>query len=171
MDEAKRAIQNFKEDDPYCEWLLYRIVDKIVIFPLIACCSIINKGNSDVFKEEYIIPQILLEWARNNNKINAIEYSSLSLPDYSLDHSLYRNYVFPAKRQKMNGHCTYLSSIFEFTEPVSWDLAMNLCGPTKDSSSTSMININLVKQERSYNNTLFGQMEKFIDSLPFQKLG
>ena len=71
----------------------------------------------------------------------------------------------------MNGHCTYLSSIFEFTEPISWDLAMNLCGPTKDSSSTSMINVNLVKQERSYNNTLFGQMEKFIDSLPFQKLG
>lgn len=170
IHEAERIIASKKKDDMYYEWSLYNIIEKIILFPLIISCSIINKESTAIFKEEYVIPQILLEWVRSANKINAIEYFSLSLPDYNLDHSLYTNYVFPAKQQKLGGHCSFLSSIFELTDPISWNFAKSLEGLTKSGSSSSKPDFNILNQKRFYKNTQFGQMEKIIGSLPFRKL-
>ena len=169
IHEAKSIITNFKKGDAYYEWLLFNIIDKIVLFPLIISCSIINKERADIFKEEYVIPQLLTEWVRNGNKINAIEYYSLSLPDYNLHRSLYTNYVFPVKRQKIKGHCSFLSSIFELTDPISWNFAKSLQANIKIDSSNSRFDFNILNQKISYKNTQFGQMEQRIESMPFKR--
>lgn len=169
-NEAKRAITGFKEGDPWQEWCLRRVVDKVVLYPLIACCSIVSNESSHVFKEEYIIPQLLLEWVRNTSGINGIEYSSLALPDYNLDHSLYKNYVFPVQCERASGHCRFLSNLFEFTEPIAWDLAIALCGPRKAYRASFGSEFGLMGQKRPYRNTQFGEIEEFLDSLPFQRL-
>lgn len=170
INEAKRVITNFKKNDPFYEWLLFNIIDKIVLFPLIISCSIIDKESAAIFKEEYIIPQLLTEWVRNGNKINAIEYYSSSLPDYNLNPSLYTNYVFPAKRQKTKGHCSFLSSIFELTDPISWNFAKSLQANKNSESSNSRFDFNILNRKLSYINTQFGQIEEIIDSMQFRKL-
>jgi hypothetical protein len=171
VNEARHVIERFKKDDPWHEWSLYRVVDKIVLFPLIACCSIVSNDSSHVFEETYIIPQLLLEWVRNNSKhINGIEYSSLSLRDYNLEHSLYKNYVFPVRHQKASGHCRSLSGLFEFTEPISWDFALTLCGQPEACESGVGRDFRLMRQRGSYRETQFGQIEEFLGSLPFRRL-
>lgn len=170
VDKAKASILNFNKDNDFSEWQLNNTIEKIIIFPLIISSSIINKQNNDIFKEEYIVPQILLEWARNNNQINAIEYSSMSLPDYNLDAGLYRNYVFPAKRYKNKGCCSFLSSIFELTEPIAWNFAKSINGHIKYTSLNSKLDFNIMNRKRAYKHTEFGHMEQIIDAMGFHNM-
>ncbi len=168
--ESQNFLERFKKDNDFHEWNLNGIVDKVILFPLIMSCSIINKENNRIFKEEYIIPQLLLEWVRNKNVINGVEYFSLSLPEYNLDQRFYKNYVFPAKQQKVKGHCNFLSSIFELTDPISWDFAKTLDARAKISKSNTRFDFNILKQKRSYTHTEFSEIEKILDSFPLKKL-
>ncbi|MDD5007237.1 MAG: hypothetical protein PHU49_03595 [Syntrophorhabdaceae bacterium] len=168
---SQSLLERFEEKNAFHEWRMYEMVDKLILFPLIMSCSIINREKNRVFKEEYIIPQLLLEWVRNKNVVNGIEYLSLSLPEYNLDQRLYKNYVFPAKQQKVKGQCDFLSSIFELTDPISWDFAKALDAFAKTSKSSSNPDFNVLNQQRSYAHTEFGVVEKIIDSFPFKKLG
>lgn len=168
--ESQSFLGRFKKDNDFHEWKLNGIIDKVILFPLIMSCSIINREKNRVFKEEYIIPQLLLEWVRNKKVINGIEYFSLSLPEYNLDQRLYKNYVFPAKQQKVKGQCNFLSSIFELTDPISWDFAKTLDALAKTADSSSSLDFNILNQKRSYAHTEFRELEKIIGSFPFKKL-
>ncbi|MFW1494652.1 hypothetical protein ACEV9S_24505, partial [Vibrio parahaemolyticus] len=53
-------------------------------WPLIAACSIRVKNPSDNFKPEYIIPQLLLQWARDYKSIDGIRYTSTHIEATSL---------------------------------------------------------------------------------------
>ncbi|WP_320041205.1 hypothetical protein [uncultured Desulfobacter sp.] len=168
--ESQNFLERFKKNNDFHEWKLNGIVHKVILFPLIMSCSIVNRKSNRVFKEEYIIPQLLLEWVRNKNVINGIEYLSLSLPEYDLDQRLYKNYVFPAKNQKVRGHCNFLSSIFELTDPISWDFAKTLDATNKISDSNTKFDFNILKQKRSYTHTEFSEIERILDSFPLKKL-
>lgn len=44
-------------------------------YPLILACSFVNQSGKVPYKQEYIIPQMLMQWVqRNNSKIQGIEY-------------------------------------------------------------------------------------------------
>lgn len=161
---GRRSI-NFKPKDS-------DIVNKIILFPLIISCSVKNKNNTDIFKEEYIVPQILLEWLNNTSKIDAIKYSSLSLPNYNLDDSLFINYVFPAKNHSKSGHCCYLRDMFMLTDPISWNFAKSIYVNNRSISPRERIhNFKIVDPIGSYYpHTGFGHMEQIIKSMNFSKL-
>lgn len=171
INQAKQILTKPNKDNAYNEFLLFNIVDKIVIFPLIISCSIINKGNNDPFKEEYIIPQILIEWINNEIGVDAIRYYSVSLPDYDLDNYLYTNYVFPVKNSIRNiGYCDSLSKMFELTKPISWNFAKSISGRTKAPSEKQRFDFNIINQTRSYKHTEFGHMEQILDSMDLIEL-
>lgn len=47
------------------------------MYPLVLACSFTNANGKAPFKQEYIIPQMLMQWVhRNNNKYNGISYFS-----------------------------------------------------------------------------------------------
>ena len=70
-------------------------------WPLIASCSIQVNDYTDNFKPEYIIPQFLLQWARDNKEIDGIRYSSTHIERNSLQgHSGLSNLVLPVKENK-----------------------------------------------------------------------
>lgn len=50
----------------------------VMAWPLIAACSVKVKNRKDSFKPEYIIPQLLLQWIRNNKgkNVDGIKFSS-----------------------------------------------------------------------------------------------
>lgn len=170
VSQAKQILNNSKDIDDFYDYQVSKIVDKIILFPLIISCSLIEKESTDLFKEEYVIPQILLEWVRDTSEIDAIQYSSMSLPDYDLSDSLFTNYVFPAKHHEHIGFCSHLANIFEFTDPISWNFAKCINGHKKTVNLNSRLDFNIMNQKRSYQHTEFGHMEQILDTMILRKL-
>lgn len=103
----------------------------LVLWPLILSCSYIKIHESSSFTQEYIIPNLLMQWIsrRGQSPISGIAYSSTRMKK-SRDSKLSINVVFPPKatyRQTIqNDYCPRLSSLFEFTPPVSWQVLKTL---------------------------------------------
>lgn len=142
-------------------------------WPLIACCSVKVKDNSDTFKPEYIIPQLLLQWVRSNDTLDGIRYKS-----NHIDPSLYKqkgelyNVVLPVKETLPNGHCNKLIDTFDMTEVVSWQLQQfAIGGEIFLSSGNSPLDKKLpfleiikgVKYPYSYSS--LGKLEGYLDGL------
>lgn len=99
---------------------LYRF---FMTFPLIMCCSVKVKDTSDTFKPEYIIPQLLLQWIRNNDMLDGIQYKSTHITSKVFNENTELiNIVLPVKTTEENGICKKLVSYFESTEVISWNL-------------------------------------------------
>lgn len=99
-------------------------------YPLIAACSYIRVNKKDPFAPEYIIPQLLMQWARNEirlqtkddcDQVVGIRYFSCASIKSS---DMGFNYVFPTSGQKIKNssnsylYCSVLSKIFRSTYPV-----------------------------------------------------
>ncbi len=99
---------------------LYRF---FMTFPLIMACSVKVKDSSDTFKPEYIITQLLLQWIRNNDKLDGIQYKSthISTKVFNENTELI-NLVLPLKTNTEAGICSDLASHFETTKVISWNL-------------------------------------------------
>lgn len=94
-------------------------------YPLIAACSFIRINKNDFFAAEYIIPQLLMQWARsesfsNNDmldQLTGIRYFSCASKRAS---DMGFNYVFPTSGKplppKME-YCAVLSKVFRLTIP------------------------------------------------------
>lgn len=94
------------------------ILNYIIKWPLIFCCSIKVLNADATFKPEYIIPQYLLEWVRHNKRLNAIKYFSVKAHlNQDADYSKFINIVFPVQEIKDTGYCSHLSSSFAYTNP------------------------------------------------------
>lgn len=75
-------------------------------FPLIFACSIINKSKTDIYKPEYIMPQLIMQWIERNNKqlkgilyfpctrsksIHVYNGYNIALPTYNYNKNGYSN--------------------------------------------------------------------------------
>lgn len=99
---------------------LYRF---LMTFPLIMCCSVKVKDKSDTFKPEYIIPQLILQWIRNNDILDGIQYKSTHISSKVFNENTELiNLVLPVKTSKDKGLCKELLNCFESTEVISWNL-------------------------------------------------
>ena len=95
-------------------------MDYFAKWPLIFCCSIKVKYENATFKPEYIVPQYLLQWIKENRRLNSIKYFSVKTNlNQNTDFSGFTNVVIPVQENKPYGHCKFLRDTFEFTEPVS----------------------------------------------------
>lgn len=96
-------------------------------YPLIASCSYIRTNKNDPFAAEYIIPQLLMQWVRNEISSNkddeydqlvGIRYFSCASVKAS---NMGFNYVFPTSGQQKSAelpYCSVLSKSFRLTNPV-----------------------------------------------------
>lgn len=92
-------------------------------YPLIAACSFIRVNKKDPFSVEYVIPQLLMQWVRNEmampkcqyDKLIGIRYFSCASERAS---ELGYNYVFPTSgKRTSNSFCRVLSKAFKLTKP------------------------------------------------------
>lgn len=94
-------------------------------YPLIASCSYIRTNKKDPFAPEYIIPQLLMQWVRNEfrtdngyDQLVGIRYfscASIRASDMGF------NYVFPTSGQQKSAelpYCSVLAKAFRLTTPV-----------------------------------------------------
>ena len=88
------------------------------MYPLILACSFINQSGNTPYKQEYIIPQMLMQWVkRNSDVVKGIEY--FSCVDMSFDNSKWcaNNIVLPAFAPYENGVSQLLKEKFTWTKP------------------------------------------------------
>lgn len=173
--QAKKSIQllNLSPPEKREGKLTFEMYYYIMAWPLIACCSVKVKNITDTFKPEYIIPQMLLQWVRSNDKIDGICYKSNHLtPDLYKEKGEFFNIVLPVKESLTNGHCNKLKEMFNMTEVVSWQLKQfALGGQTFLSSGKSpldekMPRIELIKgMKYPYSYTALGDLEGFLNML------
>jgi hypothetical protein len=95
-------------------------------YPLIAACSYIRTNKKDPFAAEYIVPQLLMQWVRNEiqysdnpdyDKLIGIRYFSCASKRAS---DMGFNYVFPASGKQHSGqypYCPVLMNAFRLTAP------------------------------------------------------
>ena len=97
----------------------------LIWYPLIASCSYIRTNKKDPFAPEYIIPQLLMQWVRNEirtdddyDQLVGIRYFSCASVKSS---DMGFNYVFPTSGQPKSAelpYCSVLSKAFRLTNPV-----------------------------------------------------
>lgn len=151
-----------------------------MLFPLIACCSVKVKNPEDTFKPEYIIPQLLLQWVRNNDRIDGIKYKSTHLTSelYKQEGEL-SNLVIPVKNNQAKGYCKHSKSLFEMTEVVSWQLHEYALGGqffSFNREELKSIDDKLPKLEfikgatYPYSYSILGKLEYYLDCMPTKKI-
>lgn len=151
----------------------------LMTWPLIAACSLKVKDYSNPFKAEYIIPQLLLQWIRENQDLDGIKYNSTHIDTGILNSTgeLF-NLVLPVKENKDEGYCKQLSSIFEMTETISWQLLECAIGGEKfdDEPGAEEVNrkiptIEIIKGRKyPYSYSALGSMEFYLDGMPTKKI-
>jgi hypothetical protein len=153
------------------------------LYPLLAACYTKVKERDNVFKPEYIFPQLLMQWVLNKDYLDGIKY--LSTKSIQSDTPLYRrfldtpiNYAIPVKKIANQGYCEVLSKNLMLTEPISWEL-LNIINPSRD--------INLPREEmkyrirrqsyalmgnkdRNYNTSAFGLLEDELLNMDKQQI-
>ena len=75
----------------------------IYTYPLRAACSVVVEHPGSKFIEEYIIPQLLLQWVRNDEDFDGIRYESCSRYDEVKPYGGY-NIVLPSKQFDSDGY-------------------------------------------------------------------
>lgn len=91
------------------------------VWPLIAACSIKVKNIDDAFKPEYIIPQLLLQYVKQDNRVDAIKYTSTHI-DLKSAADDYSNLVIPVKSRQDSGYCNAICNWFNYARPRSYEL-------------------------------------------------
>ena len=98
------------------------------LFPFIIACGILVRNYEDVFKPEYIIPQLLIEWVidRNHSKeqpLLGIYYTSVNRNSdfYLLDHE-WDNLAIPVQNAMSSEEfCPVLKELFHSTKPTCYE--------------------------------------------------
>ncbi len=156
----------------------YEIYKFVMIWPLVFTSSIRVKHNDDTFKPEYIIPQLLLQWVRENENIDGIAYQTTHI-DFSetLSEGEFLNIVLPVKDNRSMGLCKSLIQKFNMTEATSIQLIQcATSGAPFYSGGASHImdvvqKIELVKgRPFSYDISVFSTLEAELSGMPANRI-
>ncbi|MFD5854322.1 hypothetical protein ACFWGC_29900 [Cytobacillus pseudoceanisediminis] len=152
-------------DDEEFKETYNELISYIVVWPLMAACSIRVKNPNDSFKPEYIIPQLLLQWIRQSD-FDGISYFSTKIEDYTYATAqLYTNYAFPVQTQENEGYCSILSSKFDITDAIPWQSfqlykASPLAMPNEEAKRVEFELIDGIKLK--YSDTDFSRLEALL---------
>jgi hypothetical protein len=152
----------------------------LMSWPLILACSIPVRNIKAIFKPEYIIPQLLLQWVRNSKNIDGIRYWSTHLNQSPLTfRGELHNIVIPVKTSKEKGLCNKLTSLFTSTQATSWQSKQILFSNANFMSSREYYEslnekveyIELIPGRKSqYGYSVFGELEKHLDGFDSSKI-
>lgn len=145
----------------------------IVLFPLLMACTYNRKFSHANFHEEYIVPNLLLQWiSKEKSIVSGISYFSTKTKQLR-HHNLGVNYVFPPNRSEVQtvGFCPELSRNFHLSKPVSWQLLSTINNSQKVVNDKFVLNDDLDEDMiRNYRLTKFYEMETMIDQLVLDKV-
>ncbi len=140
----------------------------LILWPLVALCSIIVKYPQAPYKPEYIIPQIVLQWITKQDDYDGICYFSTHVNAVTTDNPLSPcNLVFPARNIASEGRCHHLRMRLRMTTPHNWQL---LSAINAGAGGTQIWNYDFEFVEgikEPYANTEFGRVQSKLNKLVF----
>ena len=165
--QIKNYLQNLslKNEEELFDNKLFFIF--LMRWPLTISCSLSALDEDQNFQPEYYIPQMLMQWIIDQNKVDGVKYFSIKAnPFHSGDYSHFINFALPAGLIDNDGYSKKLRKIFKLTEPISWEL-LQISDPQLaftdnafEVSQTNEIQLELIKGYKvHYAQTLFGKME------------
>jgi hypothetical protein len=170
---TRAYCRNYKIDPPIQETRAYdEALCSVFRFPLVLACSVRVNNHDDVFKPEYIIPQMLLQWITTNSIFKGINYTSshIDTTDSNYRHS-FENYVIPAKTSN-NEYCKKLTRMFRMSEPLSEKVNDLVSDPFDDVgliSDYKNMHIHSLKKDDGYqleyNRTRFAALERALHQI------
>jgi hypothetical protein len=153
------------------------ITHYLTYFPLHAACTISVKNKESIFKPEYIFPQFLMQWIREND-IDAIEYMSTQIDYKRLNNDLakmvFKNIAIPSQTSKALGRCSILQNKIKLTNPISWQNLLvsypNLKFPSDNKRETNLFalinkafSFELIEGKPvMYGMTVFGKIQEYL---------
>lgn len=149
-----------------------KIKDAFILWPLLFSCTIRGSDENDSFKPEYIIPQFLLQWIRENEIVDGIGYLSAEADSTKIDPLWCINYVFPVKDYD-NDICSILASQFKITQPERCDNIENIMkGYAGEGSKLKCQRFFPGKKyaDIHYESTIYGTIEKYLDRLDPERI-
>ena len=143
-------------------------------FPLIIASTIPVINGDDIFKPEYLLPQMILEWViEKRREINAIGvyYTSAFKNNefYELDYE-WDNIVLPVQKTSEKGICQELVSLFTMTKPTCYEYEfmqgnINTTGAWDNGPKRASANAD--KAKTSYYWSLFSRLEENMEDAEF----
>lgn len=139
-------------------------IEYSVILLIVAACSVTNLDGDAVFKQDYIIPQILMLWVRrnillNNNSICGIVYDTCSEIIDSRKWNAW-NLVIPAMQINEEGYCDQLTTAFYVSEPRFINIKNYIPEDAKEISD------NLYDELSRLHNTVMQVSENHLEYIP-----
>lgn len=162
------------------------IIRTLYFFPLLLSCMVVVINRDDVFKPEYIIPQLVTEWVITHNdkpetkKKNVLIYgirytSSLKTDEFEFTKSKLDNIaLFPIDALGANGnnYCPKLVDNFSITNPTCNEFEKLKCGYDIDLGKAGYDDKEF-ELFANYELSDFGQLEKRLrdtDKFPLYKM-
>jgi len=107
----------FPKDEKMLESHFGTIANFILTYPLVLACLVKVKQSKGKFKPEYIIPQMLLQYVKNDSRqLDGICYPSTKMNYEVFQELTTYNFVMPPRVFK-NDYCEYLRSHFLISNP------------------------------------------------------
>lgn len=93
----------------------------IYMIPFIIACMIPVKNADDIYKPEYIIPQLFIEWVVKTKKCDGVIYTSCHKNnEFDFPEDKHENIAMPVKEPTLQVQfCPQLKSIFRITNPIN----------------------------------------------------
>lgn len=157
----------------------WHLLYKVMVWPLIAACSIKVQNRNDPFKPEYIIPQLLLQWV-NKSAVFGIKYSSTHVDmNKSIHEGRFYNIVIPVRTfDKEIGQCGELKNAFRSTQVIPLQLRQFMTSSDRlddQESIRSTVNSDITAIEmirgrlQRYSSTIFGILEHNLNGIELEK--
>ena len=103
-------------------------LEYIQLFPLIIACMIPIKNNDDIYKPEYIVPQLLIEWIIKNRKDGIYYTSAHKNNDFDYPSQKSDNIAMPVKEPLMKvSNCPKLAFLFKISNPLNNEIEQLKC--------------------------------------------
>lgn len=144
-----------------------KFLEYVQLFPLLIASMIPVKDNEDVYKPEYIISQLLIEWIIKEKKDGVYYTSAHKSIDFEYPSEKSDNVAIPIK-EPLNGggNCPKLAALFRITNPLNNEIEQLKCdypieGGTYDSADSLT---------EHYNTSNFYYLEKRLEKVEMYDL-
>lgn len=151
--------------------LLNLLISFLCYWPMLTACSLIVKKQDEVFKPEYIIPQLLLQWVVSEQRIDGVVYKSNRIKVSNHNMGSFQNVVIPVRKIQGRGFCPDLRKKIKLTNPISYQLleiagSKGLQSVIELSDLRRAMYIELIEGEKAiYSETVFGKLETKLNTL------
>lgn len=166
------SFTNFEEWNDHFE-------NRVISDSLIIASMIKRSSPDDKFKDEYSIPQGIMEWVINHNYelsnsnqdepdyIYGIRYVSVHKNDqFEFPRTIFENLAIPVIDSTSEGYCRVLAKQFHISKPTctEWEqIRRNPLEDVIDAGSYDEQDEEVIR-EGNYKSSLFGLIEKRLDS-------